>query len=718
LFQAERRPGLIDESVYAENRKFKPNPSVVSKAGEFLTSAKDQAETLLTPISSVLADISPMLRVALRWEAFREGLSRYNDTKAIIPFLEAANKMRRDDAADLDLALKNGDSAKINQVIQSYGLGAEYAKVRKTLDAIHARAKEVGYDVGYLEEYWPRVIKDQAGFLKEIQADKKWPDIEKLIETKEEELKRPLSEDEKVELINSYLRGYQNATIALARTPNMKTRDIEVIGPGLNQHFRRFDDAVLKYIESMNHAIEAKRFFGRGGKDFFIDELDKSIGGYVLDMRAQGLLRDARDEKRLRDILQAYFRPESMHGAMAAYKNATVSMTIGNAVAALTQLQDLGTSIYRAPVESVSALGRAVVGGSKITLEDIGIDQIGEELRDSRKSAMFTSKVLRLAGLGKLDKITAETFINSVIRKYQKQAQKPSTEFMDRIRNLVGPDTAKAIEDLKSGDITDLVKFIAFSEILGVQPKAMTELPLAYLSGGNSRIFYALKTFQIRQTDMFRQEIFKKMAEPGLKNKVIGTRRLITLIPALLLAGVGTDELKDFILGRTTTFSDRVVDNILKLVGLSKWTLYKARQEGIASAAIKTILPPVPLVDQLWKDIRTAGDKKGLEVVQSIPLVGKFYYWWMGKGRFKKPLNDDMRWLKENAGRLGLTRSKAYQYLNRTSTRSLLAGTEKERNEARAKVESYAKRLRAMAESREAELAAREERRRERLARR
>lgn len=715
MFKAERI-GDIHESVYAENRRFKGSRSVVSKTGEFLTSAKDQAETLLTPISSVLADISPMLRVALRREAFREGLNRHNDTKAIIPFLEAANKMRRDDAADLDLALKNGDSAKINQVIQSYGLEAEYAKVRKTLDAIHARAKEVGYDVGYLEEYWPRVIKDQAGFLKEIQADKKWPDIEKLIKTKEEELTRPLSEDEKVELINSYLRGYQNAAIALARTPNMKTRDIEVIGPGLNQHFRRFDDAVLKYVESMNHAIEAKRFFGRGGKDFFIDELDKSIGGYVLDMKSQGLLKDARDEKRLRDILQAYFRPESMHGAMAAYKNATVSMTIGNAVAALTQLQDIGTSIYRAPVESVGALARAAVGGSKITLEDIGIDQIGEELRDQRKSAMFTSRVLRLAGLGQLDKITAETFINSVIRKYQKQARKPSAEFMDRIRNLVGPDTAKAIEDLKSGEITDLVKFIAFSEILGVQPKAMTELPRAYLSGGNARIFYALKTFQLRQIDMFRQEIFKKMAEPGLKNKIIGTRRLIALSSALLLAGVGTDELKDFILGRTTTLSDRIVDNILKLVGLSKWTLYKARQEGIASAAIKTILPPVPLVDQLWKDIRTAGDKKGLEVVQSIPLVGKFYYWWMGKGRFKKPLNDDMRWLKENAGRLGLTRSKAYQYLNRTSTRSLLAETEKERTEARAKVESYAKRLRAMAESREAELAAREERRKARLA--
>jgi hypothetical protein len=242
----------------------------------------------------------------------------------------------------------------------------------------------------------------------------------------------------------------------------------------------------------------------------------------------------------------------------------------------------------------------------------------------------------------------------------------------------------------------------------------MTELPLAYLSGGNSRIFYALKTFQIRQTDMFRQEIFKKMAEPGLKNKVIGTRRLITLIPALLLAGVGTDELKDFILGRTTTFSDRVVDNLLKLVGLSKWTLYKARQEGIASAAIKTILPPVPLVDQLWKDIRTAGDKKGLEVVQSIPLVGKFYYWWMGKGRFKKPLNDDMRWLKENAGRLGLSRTRAYQAMNRAITDYQAMPRGPKRDAAKARALGIVKTLAGRVRAREDRLAEIEKRRQKR----
>lgn len=715
LYQAEKT-GLIDESVYDQNRKMQRSGGLSRGISAVATSAKDQAESLLTPISSVLADINPMLRIAFRRQAYREGLTRNEDTKAVLPFLQKARAMRPDDMADLDLALKNGDAPKISSLVSAYGLDAEYKAARKTLNAIHARAKEVGYDVGYLEDYWPRVVKDQAGFLEAIKADKKWPDIDKLISMKQDELRRPLSEDEKVALINSYLRGYQNGAIALARTPNMKTREVEVIGPGLNQHFRQFDDAVVRYISSMNHAIEARRFFGRGGKDLFVDELDQSIGHYVMDMKTNGLLKDARDEKRLRTILNAYFKQESMHGALAAYKDATVAMTIGNSIAALTQLQDFGTSVYRAPGHVVQALGRALIGGSKITLEDLGLDQIAEELRDDRKSAVFVSKVLRAAGLAKLDKLTAETFINSVISKYQSQARAktPGSEFMDRIRNLVGPDTGKAIEDLKSGEVTDLVKFIAFSEILGVQPKAMTELPKAYLSGGNSRIFYALKTFQIRQLDLFRQEIFKKLAEPGLKNKVIGTRRLIAITTSLLLAGIGTDELKDWFLGRKTTMSDRVTDNLLKMAGLSKWTIYKARQEGIGSAVMKTVLPPAPLVDQLWKDIRTAGDGKGLESVQSIPWFGKPYFWWFGKGASKRPISDDAMYLKTNASRLGLSRIRAYQTLNRSIETYQAMPRGPKRDAAKARALDIAKTLAGRVRAREDQLAEMEKQRRKR----
>jgi hypothetical protein len=34
----------------------------------------------------------------------------------------------------------------------------------------------------------------------------------------------------------------------------------------------------------------------------------------------------------------------------------------------------------------------------------------------------------------------------------------------------------------------------------------------------------------------------------------------------------------------------------------------------------------------LIQDIKTFGDDKGLETVQSVPIAGKLYYWWFGKG--------------------------------------------------------------------------------------
>jgi len=689
--------GLISESIYSQNRdvaKLSPFEGV----GSFLKSSKEQLEKLLTPISSVLADIDPSLRIAIRRNAYRELIAVSNDAKAIHPFLEKAAHMPKGEYADLDLALKNGDKLKIRSIVQRFGMESDYANARTVLDNLHARAKVVGYDVGYLKDYWPRMVKDKEGFLRAIGKSDQWPDIETLMQVESEKAGRPLTEDEKVALINKYLRGYMSGVIALSRTPNMKGREIPVIDALLNRFYRDSKDAALRYIKETNHAIEARRFFGKGSPDLYVDNLDASIGQYVSDLAQKNVVKNPSDERKIKNILSAYFNQKSMHGALAAYKDFTVVSTLGNFISALTQLQDLGVSIYRAPTETVAALGKALIGGSDIKLKDIGLEIIAEELKDSRKSAMLVSKFLRWGGLELMDRLTAEPLINGVISRYRKQAINPDQEFIDRIKNLVGSDYDQAILDLKSGKTTDLVKFMAFSELLGTQPKALTEQPQTYLSSGNGRIFYALKTFQLRQIDMIRQEAFKQMGKPGLKAKAIGIRRLILLAISMMLAGIGSDQIKDILLGRKTSFSDRIADNLLKLVGLSKWTLYKARQEGIASAAMKQVLPPAPLVDQLWKDIRTAGDNKGLEVVNSIPLVGKFYYWWLGRGKDKKPLSDDMFWLKQNAGRLGLSHSTAYRAIGILKNRMNSAVSDKDRNAYRDKLFDAAKRLRTKAE--------------------
>ncbi len=85
-----------------------------------------------------------------------------------------------------------------------------------------------------------------------------------------------------------------------------------------------------------------------------------------------------------------------------------------------------------------------------------------------------------------------------------------------------------------------------------------------------------------------------------------------------------------------------IVDNLVKLFGVTKYQLYKSKVEGIATTFWKTLfIPPVfAPVDDAQKDINNLrkGNKsvKNLELWQRVPIVGKFYYWWFGGGSHKK----------------------------------------------------------------------------------
>jgi hypothetical protein len=97
----------------------------------------------------------------------------------------------------------------------------------------------------------------------------------------------------------------------------------------------------------------------------------------------------------------------------------------------------------------------------------------------------------------------------------------------------------------------------------------------------------------------------------------------------------GADVIKDLLFGRPVVLEDHVVDNIWRTVGASRYTVEKAKRDGIGSTLVQQILPPTKAIDAAYKDITSAGDGKGSELVQSIPVFGKFYYWWFGKGADK-----------------------------------------------------------------------------------
>ena len=95
--------------------------------------------------------------------------------------------------------------------------------------------------------------------------------------------------------------------------------------------------------------------------------------------------------------------------------------------------------------------------------------------------------------------------------------------------------------------------------------------------------------------------------------------------------------------GRDFDFTDTMVNNLLGLAGLTKYSLYKARDEGFAGFISSFAIPPIfPMYSDLLSDIyKSLFSKKGknvldYEVMKGAPWVGRIYYWWFGGGYEKE----------------------------------------------------------------------------------
>ena len=623
----------IPSSVYKANRAVKKSlkTTITRDTKAILAGIKLGTDKYLGSLSTRLKNIDPSFKRELRNFEFKARDNTLKDTKKVKPFLESSKKMEKVDRVDFDLARKNGDVDKINELVTKYGIEKEYDKTREVLDNLYDRAEEVGYDIGYLENYSPRMIKDKQGFIDHFRDGKDWNTIDQAIKAKENALQRQMTEDEKVQLINTMIRGYAQNNISLSEIGNMKAREIDIVDAELNQYYMGSDASLVSYIKQSNDAIAARKFFGKGEVAEGV-RIDDSIGNYTLKQLESGKITP-QQEALLSEMLKARFNETGTRGVVSTYKNLSYIDTMGSVTSAITQLGDLSWALYKAGVpKTVTSFARALTGKSKIKKEDIGIDNIAAEFDEPTKAAKAVNKVFKATGLEKMDALGKETLINSVITKYQTWARKGNKRLQPELEKVFGKDTEEIIADLKSGEITENVKLLAFNELADVQPILLSEMPQKYLTGGNSRIFYMLKTFTLKQFDIYRNEIFQQIANKG--TRIQGLKNLVSLIGFFTIMNATADEIKDFILNRKTSLKDRTVDNLLRAFGFSKYLIWKTRTEGFGSAAFRQIAPPFKFIDSVSKDIRQ-GIENGSEVVQSIPIVGKLYYWWFGKGQYK-----------------------------------------------------------------------------------
>lgn len=614
----------------------------------------------------------------------------------VAPFIDAyQSKFSDSDMYEFEMARFNQDDETVQRLVSQYKLDAEYDRFRSTMDILHEEGNAVGMEMGYLTDYFPRAIKDVKGLLDEIDRREEYAPIRAAIAKAETKKGRKLTEEERAQIVNTLLRGYQTNAIAIGRPSFAKERTIPLIDDTLAQYYHVFEESVRVYIEKMSENIAARKFFGKESKEITnlrrqqssilttiarlkrgqasgikdhekrhaqlqkkreelaavrdklnaikTKDITQTIGGYVADLVESGQI-DYKQQEELKDILSGMFQQKSMtNKTMKFLQSAEYVATLAQVPALITQY---GEFVYAALQDSQSALPnwvKAHLGKSQIDLKDIGITYIGQEWVDSKLDKV-TTKLLKL--FEHVDRIGKETYINTTVDKYRRMAKNNPDALKKELGQWFFEDQIPGvIESLKNDVIDNNIKFIALNALGDIQPISIFEMPEYYAKAGNLKILYTYKSFVLKRLDFIRNQAFGKIidgAKTGDSDKIKeGIKNLVMLLIWFTLADTSMDAIKDFIRGKPFDFEDSVIDNFLQIGLLSKYSVQKGFHQG-PEAFMEDFLFYLPFgnITALWKDTMTMMDEdteKGPleEMTRRIPWIGDLYYWHMGGGRRK-----------------------------------------------------------------------------------
>lgn len=279
--------------------KIKNNINAVTEAW------KSFYDTVIIPIDTRLGKISPELKKLLRKHTFDMTYQAKLDCDKITPFLLKIQEIKKNKNTIeyngtqfnaynlLSYALNNRDSYMVNKIVKSLGIKEEFEQVRALLDQLHEETESVGLSVGYLESYYPRMVKtdktDEFIDLFEKMTREEEVDIKnQLLELDEAEysnVKRTIKENDvhglwnnadKAKLINTTIRGFGKNNIMLSRIGQLKfERIIDKLTPEQQQFYEPIEKALSNYVIGARKNIEERKFFGAENKE--VSKLRASI---------------------------------------------------------------------------------------------------------------------------------------------------------------------------------------------------------------------------------------------------------------------------------------------------------------------------------------------------------------------------------------------------------------------------------------------------------
>ena len=450
------------------------------------------------------------------------------------------------------------------------------------------------YDTVLQRQFFGRLDAEQNEIFRKLRM--KYRQLKKLQSTKANKIKKNevIRLETKKKVLEINLENKQKIKDKSEQT----IKEIE----SLQRQIKYLDDSIKFYKkikaetvkkirnEDINEQIDKLR------QSLDIDNiLENSIASYVSQIENIS----SKDATLLKNTLLYVLNPSTTSGFSKIISNSSYFIALTGILNVIRQFKDLATTFYK------NGFFNTIMAEKNIDVKDLGLS---ENLNEMLGSQEWISRIFKVTGFNKADLFAKNTFLNASLNKTKKLLEKNDATTLKEIELIFGKDAEQVKDDILNNNISFDVKSYLLIKLSETQPIFMSARPLNYLKNGNTRFFYALKTFTLKQLSLYKKDIYDKIAHGKTKQEVVeGLKNLVALQFYIMLVGIPIDLLTSFDDDdwlEPEMISDTVIDNILYYNIINRYVVNKAKTNlGTAASDFLLGVPVVGLLNGISRDL-------------------------------------------------------------------------------------------------------------------
>jgi hypothetical protein len=242
-----------------------------TKSSQYIKDAKDKffqtdvaqaIEKVIRPLNDYVASKSERIGQVLVSFEHESMKRRYDKTQTIMPAIKTMQRMEAPDYKALHKAILQADWKRVESLFEKYGSKDEWASIGAMLKQFHQDFKDRGEELGFLEDYFPRFVKDYKALSKAIGRPIEESQWEKAVNDKTETLGRELTPLEEAALFEDLIRAKRYTGVEQKKPSSADERQFEVVGDDLLKYYADPISALSIYINSMSDAVTRLDYLG------------------------------------------------------------------------------------------------------------------------------------------------------------------------------------------------------------------------------------------------------------------------------------------------------------------------------------------------------------------------------------------------------------------------------------------------------------------------